>query len=296
MKNKTIFFALVMSTMFFFNQVKAQRVWCEFNTTAFVVTPDPSLGEELRHTTEAALLWIKMDPASDHNKSGEDGGCFLKPYDHKFIAQGKTPVLIPYCANKIVEYKWIKAETTEPVVTTSPKGGKVTTRTITTPNRVVINQTFNTPNGNSQPYAGGGNGNSQPCVDCIDELKDGIKIGKDLYADGVDKGLEAAERGSRIGGSGSGGGNVYSTAPQPQVIQMQQQPQRSGGGNGAAIAGAVLGGAGLIYNIVADVAGVNGRFRRQSGGVTNVNNWNTGTNSGTNPGTVPFGQPGANLW
>lgn len=326
MKNSTIFSALVMSTMFFLNlnQAQAQRVWCQFDTRAFVVAPDPSLGEELHFTTEAELLWIKMDPASRHNKSDEDGGCFLEPHKHKFIAVNGIPKKIPYCNNSIVEYKKVRAERSDSIVTTTPKGAKVTTTTVT-PTSIVVNNNIVT---------GGGNGSSGSSRDHLNEYKDGLVMGKGLYADGVDKGLEAAERVSRIAidrtnaeadarirekqadamvaiatknsnGSGNccGGGNSssssswngYSTAPQPQVIQMQQQPQQRRGGNGAAIGGLVVGGVNLAYNVLSDFFGVNGRFRPQSRGVTTVNNntWNTsGGGWGTDPGTDPFVRPG----
>lgn len=149
-----------------FTQVKSSTSgeslkYCKFSTTGAVPAGQPKIGESVFHTTEGSMLWVKFpdNQSSSHNK----GGCWLVPYEHKYVASDSDPgkPLRPiHCGNPIVEWSWKKADQQKDATTGAGNNGDIIVNVIdSSVTNIIVDgggQSAQQPVYYDQPAGGGG--------------------------------------------------------------------------------------------------------------------------------------------
>jgi len=160
--------------------------------------------------------WVTMDPASEQNKRSECGNRCILPSGTKVVRANGVIARIWACNNKPLT--WEKVNGNQPN---------------TNPN--VNNGNQNNGNGNPQviviPVPQSADSEKNCCG--LEDYKSGLQDGKQLYSDGVDKGLQAAIVGNSIGNNGNGGNGG--------TVVVQQQRNNAWGYIASAVVGGVVG-------------------------------------------------------
>ena len=287
MKTIKFFFACVIALCTLNLNVQAQSSDCNCKLK---FDADKTLASNETTGTIDAPQWVTMDPVADHNKLSECGNRCILPAGTRVVVDKNTGEILRLwaCNNKVLTW--------EPA---GPAPQANQNQQNTQPN----NQNNQNQNGQSS-----NSGQNDPCCGKV-----GAKEYLDLYAEHqeIERKNDAASNQNQINferemsnirvqeknadalaarssSSGGGCGGCGSGGSGGGYVQYGTTNQ-GGGGNGVATADLVIDGAHFVYDVAADIFGVNGRFRRQRGGVTNntTNVWGTipdNGGGGTNPG------------